>query len=76
MTMHERCDERFMDAASASELEAAAHDVYIEWMRLEFGTPEYDELSDLHERLIGRLMDLRKNPDPDYRWTDAGRWER
>lgn len=69
-------DESFMKTALISELEAAAHDVYSEWMRLEFGTPEYDALSDLHERLISRLMDLRKNPDPDYRWTDANRWDR
>jgi predicted solute-binding protein len=74
--MPERYDEIFMDAASASELEAAAHDVYLKLMRLEFGTPEYDGLSDLHERLISRLMDLRKNPDPNYRWTDANRWDR
>jgi hypothetical protein len=73
--MLDKYDESFIGSASASELEAAAHDVHLRWMRLEFGAAEYDELSDLHEKLISRLMDLRQNPDPDYRWTDASRWE-
>ena len=72
--MFDKYNDYFIENATVSELENAAHEVYVKWMKLEMGTPEYEELSNLHEKLVNKKLELCGNTNPNYRWTDENRW--
>ena len=71
----DKYDDYFIENATIEELEAAGNEVYNDMWKHEFGSPEYEELSSLHQKIVNRKLELSKNPNPDYHWTDKNRWE-
>ena len=76
LSMFSQYDDQFILNASVSELEAAGNEVYYAMQKYPYGSTEYNELFDLHRKIIDRKFELCKNPDPNYRWTDANRWDK
>ena len=74
--MFSQYDDYFISNASVSELEAAGNEVYYEMQKYPYGSNEYNELFDLHRKIVDRKFELCKKPDPNYRWTDANRWDK
>lgn len=73
----------WLEAASDDELSDSREERRQEWIRTGFGgngekTPEMERI----DREISRRSaekwekDPRRNTDPNYRWTDANRWDK
>lgn len=74
--MFSQYDDYFISNASLSELEVPGNKVYYEMQMYPYGSTEYNELFELHIKIVDRKFELCKNPDPNYRLTDANRWDK
>lgn len=76
--------EKWAESASEEELSAAYEIERKKWMREGFngGTGEKTfKMKKLNEEINKRKAkrlekDSRRNTDPNYRWTDANRWDK
>ena len=76
--------EKWAESASEEELSAAYEIGRKKWMREGFngGTGEKTfKMKKLNEEINKRVAkrwekDPRRNTDPNYRWTDANRWDK
>lgn len=72
----EKYDDYFIKNATVYELEDAGNEVYYEMQKIEYGSSEYNELFELHRKIVNKKFELCKNPDHNYRWSDKNRWEK
>ena len=76
--------EKWVENASHEELSDAYEDERQQWIKDGFngGTGEKTAKMKRIDREIGKRVeeewenDPRRNRDPNYRWTDANRWDR
>lgn len=77
-------DEKWMENASQEELSDAYEEERQRWIKEGYnnGTGEKTQrMNRLNEEINKRVADewendSRRNKDPNYRWTDANRWDK
>lgn len=73
--------DRFLESASDKELEDAYEERRLEWLKTTKTGEKTDEMKRLDKEISNRSYEKwKKNPnrntDPNYRWSDANRWDK